>query len=137
MYDRALSFRGLSMLALSCLGMVLGSCGTTAVTPADVLPTGVPVLPTEVPTAKPHSSVPSFSRDLLPMFAGCDECHGREVGRFDPNTYAGVLGTVVPGDPEGSAMVQMMREGHHTPIKLSEEELEVVIDWIQAGAPNN
>ena len=75
-------------------------------------------------------------QDILPLFTGCD-CHGLEAGRFDPNRYEGVVGTVIPGDPDGSAMVQMMREGHHALPRLYGAELDLVIRWIHEGALDN
>jgi hypothetical protein len=81
-------------------------------------------------------AVPSFEQDIRPMYAGCG-CHGYEEGRFDPSDYAGTRRVVVPGDAEASAIVQMMREGHHALPRLKADQLELLIAWIEAGAPDN
>jgi len=42
---------------------------------------------------------------------------------------------VVPGDPAGSRLVQV-QQGQHA-AKLTQAELERILAWIRAGAPNN
>jgi hypothetical protein len=41
---------------------------------------------------------------------------------------------IIPGDPDDSLLVQIQSAGNH-PGQLTEEELQLVIEWIQAGAP--
>ncbi len=80
---------------------------------------------------------PSYQDDVRPMFMGrCTQCHGYEPGRFDPHSYERLLGVVVPGKPDRSTFIQMMSFGHHAP-DLKPHELEVVVEWILAGAQDN
>jgi len=40
---------------------------------------------------------------------------------------------VVPGDPDGSPIVEVLRSGHYA--QLSGAESNLLIEWIVAGAP--
>lgn len=108
----------------------------------------------------------SFQDDIvLPVFmkegTGCLQCHapdaptplGFEVGGLDLSTYAAAArggansdGTaVIPGQPCQSIMFQKVSAappfGGRMPLNgppyLSEEELQLVHDWISEGAKNN
>ncbi len=99
---------------------------------------GPTVGPTPIPTLGP-AAVPSFSRDILPALQkSCgSSCHSATAaaGGFRAVDYAGVRAVVLPGDPVGSRLVQVQRSDH--PAHLGQAELELVIAWIQAGAPDN
>jgi hypothetical protein len=43
---------------------------------------------------------------------------------------------IIPGDGEGSLLVQVQQSGDH-PGQLTSEEIAQVIEWIDAGAPEN
>jgi hypothetical protein len=43
---------------------------------------------------------------------------------------------ILPGDSQESVLVQLQREGKHFG-KFTAEELETIIQWIEAGAPEN
>ena len=70
--------------------------------------------------------------------ARCASCHGGTAGLY-LDTYAGVMAggnlgpAIVPGNAEESLLVQLQRKGH--PNSLPPEELERIIQWINAGAP--
>ncbi|MFN2148844.1 MAG: cytochrome b/b6 domain-containing protein [Anaerolineales bacterium] len=71
----------------------------------------------------------------------CGTCHGiTSVGGLSLQTYEKALqgGTdgpaIVPGNPEGSLLVQIQQAGGH-PGQLTDAELQQVIEWIAAGAP--
>jgi mono/diheme cytochrome c family protein len=73
----------------------------------------------------------------------CGTCHGTtSVGGLSLATYEDALAGgnsgpgIVPGDPDGSWIVKIQQEGGH-PGQLTEAELQQVIEWIQAGAPEN
>jgi hypothetical protein len=84
-----------------------------------------------------HPEVIRYSADILPLFIGrCDACHGWEPGRFDPNTFEGLIRVVNVDDPINSTIVQMMAEGHHSP-GLAPDEIALVIEWIVQGAEDN
>jgi hypothetical protein len=42
---------------------------------------------------------------------------------------------ITPGEPEGSLIVEVQREEHHT--NLSEDELQRLMEWIADGAPDS
>jgi len=101
------------------------------------------------PTASPTPSVPSFSKDVLPIFQqSCTMCHGT-FGGWDASSYETVMNSgdnapvVNPGDVEGSLLAQKIlgsqTEGSLMPPggKMSEDKIQTILDWIAAGAPNN
>lgn len=92
---------------------------------------------------------PSFSADVLPVFeAKCVMCHGN-MGGWDGSSYEATMTTgnnapvVIPGDPEGSLLGQKLlgtqTEGAIMPPggKLPDNEIQVILDWIEAGALDN
>ncbi len=92
---------------------------------------------------------PSFSQDILPIFAReCAACHGT-LGGWDSTSYQAVMETgantpvVVPGNAEDSLLAQKLLGtqtiGGAMPPggQLSDAEIQLVIDWINAGAPDN
>jgi formate dehydrogenase gamma subunit len=72
----------------------------------------------------------------------CTSCHGGDspMAGFDATSYQGVLAGggsgpgVVPGDPDGSQIIQRQITGNH-PGQLTPGELAAIRDWIAAGAP--
>lgn len=91
----------------------------------------------------------SFAIDVMPIFeARCVDCHGTD-GSWDASSYESVMTTgdhapvVIPGDVEGSLLAQKLvgthEEGRRMPPwplrKLSDDLIQVVFDWIAAGAP--
>jgi cytochrome b subunit of formate dehydrogenase len=108
-----------------------------------VTPTARPV-PTRTPTPTLGKGITSAS--WQGMFEGlfrnrCSTCHGRtKVGGLTLSTYQDALQggdhgpAIIPGDPDGSMLVQVQSQGGH-PGQLTAEELKSVIDWIKAGAP--
>jgi cytochrome b subunit of formate dehydrogenase len=71
----------------------------------------------------------------------CGTCHvASNFGGLSMATYEGILKggnsgpAVVPGDPQSSMLVSVQSKGDH-PGQLSQSELEAIINWIKAGAP--
>lgn len=62
----------------------------------------------------------------------CGLCHGT-AGGYSVKSYAEAMEQIKAGDPEGSGVVAIHQGAH--PAKLAEAELQAVIDWIRAGAP--
>ena len=60
------------------------------------------------------------------------------MGGLNLTTYEGALTggkdgpVVISGDPAGSLLVEIQQEGGH-PGQLSDEELQTVMEWIEAG----
>jgi mono/diheme cytochrome c family protein len=76
----------------------------------------------------------SWDGDVSAIFqASCAECHG-ELGDFNVESYDAVMEGIQPGDPDGSLIIQVVEAGNH-PGSLSENDLNLVRNWIQAGAP--
>lgn len=91
-------------------------------------------------TPEPLAAAPGFASDILPIFQEkCALCHGTTAGLnltdYDSMMQGGDSGSpIVPGDPDASLLVQKQRGQH--PAKLTEGELQLIVNWIAAGAPN-
>jgi mono/diheme cytochrome c family protein len=110
----------------------------------------VPVTPTPKPTLTPtptlvpdaEVSVDSWRGKYEALFRNrCSTCHGiTKVGGLSLATYEDTLAggdngpAIVPGDPDASVLVQVQAIGNH-PGQLTIDELNDVINWILAGAP--
>lgn len=117
--------------------------GETAQVYVPVTPTPRPS-PTAPPTLVPGSDVGAMTWDGY--FSGlfrnrCGTCHGfTKVGGLSLSTYQDALQggdsgpAIIPGDPDNSVLVQKQSTGNH-PGQLTIDELNHVIDWIKAGAP--
>ncbi|HVK61116.1 MAG TPA: c-type cytochrome domain-containing protein [Bdellovibrionales bacterium] len=75
--------------------------------------------------------------------AKCVACHSGESpsGALDLTSHSDVVAdiTVVsPGNPQGSSLFVMVQSGDMPPgpEDLSEDEIDAIEDWIEAGAPN-
>ncbi len=100
-------------------------------------PTSAP-LPTLAPGATNAGSL-TWASGIDQLFAAnCTGCHGSQGG-LKLSNYAdaikgGTDGVVIkPGDPNGSLLVQKMSGAH--PKTFSAGDLEKIIEWIKAGAP--
>jgi len=147
------------ILSLTLLTLVLAACGgQTAQTPPTTeaqpiqIPTLTPAPQQEVamPTAEAPSSVAgvSYSTNIKPIFeGGCTECHGggQTKAGLDMTTYDGLIAgsfngaVIVPGNSTESLLVQLVSEGKMPKrgAKLTPEQVQVISDWISAGALNN
>ena len=91
------------------------------------------------PSDMPAVEGPAYSDTIGPLLTErCGSCHG---GTADLNLtdYASLMAgdssgpVVVPRDPDGSRIVEAQRSGHYT--QLNEAELDILIEWIDNGAP--
>jgi cytochrome b subunit of formate dehydrogenase len=138
--------------------MALGIIGFTTAekTALETVPRGesvqvfVPLTPTPRPTLAPTATTElaagiaenSWQGSIEALFRNrCSTCHGRtEVGGLSLATYNEALAGgnegpgIVPSNPDASTVVTVQRAGSH-PGQLTETELQQVIDWINAGAP--
>jgi len=98
---------------------------------------------------QPTSAAVSFSTDVMPIFeADCIACHG-SLGGWDASSYDSVMESgnnapvVIPGDAENSLLAQKMvgtqTVGNIMPPAglLPEDEIQVILDWIEEGALDN
>jgi mono/diheme cytochrome c family protein len=95
------------------------------------------------------SSAVSFAADVAPIFqAKCAVCHGT-LGGWDASSYASVMNTgdnapvVLPGDVDGSLLAQKIlgqqTQGTAMPPAglILENQIQIILDWIAAGALDN
>ncbi len=110
---------------------------------ADQLAELAPPTPTAPPPAQ--GGPLTFDTRIGPMLSGkCGSCHG-EGGLAGLNllAYQGLMAggqsgpVIVPGDPQGSLLVQkQLGETPHF-AQLTPQELDQVMAWIKAGAPES
>jgi cytochrome b subunit of formate dehydrogenase len=116
----------------------------TTIPPAEDVVVYAPLWPTAIPTATtaadaPHSWDDGFA-DLLEQ--RCGTCHSSvsAFGGLDLSSYASMLAggasgpAIIPGDSPASLLITRQATGDH-PGQLSGEELALISQWIDAGAP--
>lgn len=117
--------------------------GENVRTLVQLTPTPRPTLaPTATPLLAEGVTVNSWEGSIDALFRNrCSTCHGRTaVGNLTLATYQAALkggnsgAGIVPGDAEASMVVKIQSAGGH-PGQLNAGELQQVIDWINAGAP--
>jgi cytochrome b subunit of formate dehydrogenase len=119
----------------------------TTIPPGESAPIYVTRVPEITPTLPPTPTTvrvqtESWSGGFEALFRNrCGTCHGiTSVGGISLATYEDALEGgksgpgIVPGDPDASMIVQVQQTGSH-PGQLTAEELEQLIAWIEAGAP--
>jgi mono/diheme cytochrome c family protein len=104
--------------------------------------------PTEAPAEEAPVSTISFATDVLPIIESrCVNCHGGkrvEEGLY-LRTYDEILAgsdhgaVVIPGDVEGSLLVELVanQEMPKRGPKLTPAQIQIISDWVAAGAANN
>ena len=110
--------------------------------------TGEQAVATSVDPASLDLQNVNYEDDVLPIFEEhCSECHGSEepeeeleLTRYRTAMIGSINGPViVPGDPDNSYLVEQIVSGR-MPKRgdpLSSTEIETIIAWIAAGAPEN
>ncbi|HEX9092158.1 MAG TPA: NapC/NirT family cytochrome c [Anaerolineales bacterium] len=99
--------------------------------------------PTPTPSPLDLSGPLTYDGTIGPLFKSrCGSCHGENgLQGLNLTTYQGAIqgGTagpvIVPGDANGSLLVQKQSGTQPHFGQLTPEELVLVIDWINAGAP--
>ncbi len=159
--------RGVSLtLLLAIFTLVLAACASQAApateapaapanteAPAVVEPpAAAPADPTATTAAAEASSAStgevSFSKDIMPIFESrCINCHGgqRVSEGLNMKTYDQLIagssnGPVLSaGDATNSLMVQLIEQGKMPKRgpKVTPDQLQLIVDWINAGAQNN
>jgi mono/diheme cytochrome c family protein len=103
----------------------------------------------ETPLPPTPASTPSFQSAISPLLqSSCGFCHGT-MGGWDASSYETVVHSgnngpaVIPGDVENSLLAQKLAGtqtvgGPMPPAAaLPQDEIQVILDWIAGGAPNN
>lgn len=161
-----MTFAGMTLATLLLLAACGGSALATTQPPApaattapateapDAQPPAQDAAPTSVPEPTPGQAAASasgeisFSNDILPILESrCINCHGgqRTSEGLDLKTYQSLMagsqnGSVVtPGDAANSSFVTLAAEGKMPKRgpKLTPAEVQMLTDWVNAGAPNN
>jgi len=97
--------------------------------------------PLAPPSEMPVVEGPTYSDTIgLLLTERCGVCHGGSAGLTVTDYGSLVAGSasgrvIVPGDPDGSRIVEVLRGGHFA--QLSEAELKALIEWIANGAPED
>lgn len=138
----------LLLAALVALTSVVSGCQAGAAATPTPAPTAVPV-----PPAGKVVWNGTYAKNIQPIFNDyCVKCHGPSLSenglRLD--SYAGVMkGTqygavIVPGSPSTSALVSVIQgtaaasiQMPHGAKPLASQDVQNIILWIQAGAPND
>jgi uncharacterized membrane protein len=120
---------------------------TTA--PAAATDTSAPTVESS-PTAGTTASgaTVSFANEVLPLLQSrCVNCHGGQKTEKDLtlNSHAGIMAgsedgpVVAPGDATNSSLAQMVIEGKMPKRgpKLTPDQVQLLVDWINQGAQNN
>ena len=105
-----------------------------------------PQTPTTTASSTP-SATPTFTADIQPILqAKCVPCHGN-MGGWDASSYDTVMNSgdnapvIIPGDSENSLLAHKILGTQTTGLvmppsgKLPLDEIQLILDWIDAGAP--
>jgi len=125
----------------ACHGNVYTFAGFDAPKLREILKEQLPP-PEPVAEAPTLDGAPTFENYVGPLFATkCTGCHGDlATGGLDMLTYASLMEggsngpVIVPGDAVNSLLFKVQSAGGHF-ANLTPEELEVIRQWIDAGAP--
>jgi formate dehydrogenase gamma subunit len=120
------------------------SAATETSIPEATATTGPEGTPDSTPSTQAAASDLTWDNSIGAMLeTKCTACHGASaLGGLNLSTYedamrGGASGpSIVPGDSDGSLLVQVQQSGNH-PGQLTAEELAQVVEWIDAGAPEN
>jgi nitrate/TMAO reductase-like tetraheme cytochrome c subunit len=124
----------------ACHGNVFQYAGFDAPKLREVLQAQIPT-PVPTPVPAPVTGSPTYDDNIVSIFTSkCGACHNGTMlaGGMDLTTYAGLMAggkdgaVIVPGDSAASKLVQVQSAKHF--VNLSSEELELVRQWIDAGA---
>ncbi|HET9588063.1 MAG TPA: NapC/NirT family cytochrome c [Anaerolineales bacterium] len=125
----------------ACHGNVYTFAGFDAPRLREILEDQLPA-PEPTPELPALDGAPTFENYAGPLFAlKCADCHGELAsGGLNLLTYAGLMSgssngaVVIPGDAANSVLFQLQSAGGHF-ANLTSEELAVLEQWIDAGAP--
>jgi uncharacterized membrane protein len=148
----------LLVIGLTLLVFTLTACGQSATStplPAatftsvpNLEPTAQPPVSAPTDASAPAASTVSFAKDVLPILQSrCFNCHGGQDTRagLSVASYEALMAgsqhgaVIIPGDPANSLLIQLIQQGKMPKrgTKITADQLQILIDWIQAGALNN
>lgn len=120
----------------------------TEATATEIPPTEAPVIETPVTEASSSSSAVSYINQVKPILENkCIKCHGIETVKegLDMRTYESTMtgsfngAVIIPGDANNSLAIEQIAAGEMPKRgpKVTPEELQLIIDWVNQGAQNN
>jgi hypothetical protein len=95
--------------------------------------------PLATPPEIPATEVPTYASTIGPLLTErCGLCHVAPAELIVTSYESLMAGSasgpvIVPGDPDGSRIVEVQRGEHYA--QLSQAELDLLIEWIANGAP--
>ena len=126
------------------------AAATDTPAPTDTLePTPTEILPPPTDTPEPDTTTAvGFAADVLPIFESrCLQCHGpsRVEGDLRLDSYANLMAggeegpSIAPGDAAASLLVSLVESGEmpRRGPRLTTVEIQIIRDWIDAGASDN
>ena len=125
----------------ACHGTVFSYAGFDAPKLREILQAQIPT-PAPTPVPAPVVGNPTYGGNIAGVFGPkCSVCHSAPTlaGGMDLTTYAGLMkggkdgAVIVAGDSAGSVLIQIQSSQHFA--NLSAADLELVKQWIDAGAP--
>jgi nitrate/TMAO reductase-like tetraheme cytochrome c subunit len=125
----------------ACHGSVYTFAGFDAPALREILKSQLPP-PEPAPELPESTGAPTYDNYVGPLVSiKCAACHGDlATGGLNMISYAGLMeggangAVIVPGDSAGSALFQLQSAGGHF-ANFTAEELEIIKQWIDAGAP--
>jgi nitrate/TMAO reductase-like tetraheme cytochrome c subunit/mono/diheme cytochrome c family protein len=126
----------------ACHGNVWTYAGFDAPALRELLASQLPPTPTAAPLPTLSSS-PTYNNVVGSLFtARCGSCHGSDgIHGLNLTTYATALAgstdgpVILPGDADGSLLIQKQSAAQPHFGQLTPDELAVVRQWIASGAP--
>lgn len=141
---------------LAVIGLIAGiyyfvtfeQTAITTLPPAEDVVVFLPLTPTPVPTAIPSKTPPpaelvTWTGSIAEIIQQkCSACHNSAAGMggLDLTTYEGILDggatgpAIVSGSPDAGTLIPMQAQGGH-PGQLTGDELALLRQWIESGAP--
>ena len=125
----------------ACHGSVWEYAGFDAPGLREIIRAQMP--PTPTPTPTPEGMTITYESSIGPLLQSrCGSCHGASgIAGLDLTTYQSTMESgesgpvIIPGDPEGSLLVQKQTGEQPHFGQLNPQELELVKEWIEAGVP--
>ena len=142
MMKKQMNFRFLPAVMLSILTMlVLAACASQ---PSAAQSAAAGQAATSVASGQPVS----FAKDITPILqTTCISCHGGEKTSkgLDLKTYASLMtgsqsgAVITPGDAAKSMLVVSVQAGKMPKrgAPLSADQIQLLVNWVNAGAKNN
>jgi hypothetical protein len=125
----------------ACHGTAFTFAGFDAPKLREVLQSQIPT-PAPTPAPVPIVGIPTYNANISLIFNNeCKACHNSTTlaGGMDLTSYAGTMKggkdgpVILPGESSNSLLIKIQSDKHF--MNLSQEELKLVEQWIDGGAP--